>query len=557
MSRLGGPLGSLALCVALTGCDGAPPADDTGTSPGVAAARPGAGPVDAGPPIDAFVMPPSAACDPGPSPSTTVQAPTLLATLTDRWQEGWLASPAVADLDGDGTNEIVLARAELLLVFHLDGSIVGRVEVDGRIWASPIVAELVSSHPGLEIAFAERENVHVVGLDGAELPGFPHAWRDELRSIAAGDVDGDGALELVVVTTQPLEAGGQRDIVLVLETDGSVHPGFPPNTTGAAGCDDTCAVTGGYDQNLALGDVTGDGAAEIFATQDNAYLSLHDGTGRAFDAAEIFVDVTKIQGVRFLHDYAEAQQGYAEDELTANQAHFTNSAPAIADLDGDGTRELVVLGSVQNARQTDRLRGVGLWAFHPDGTRLAAWTTPFHAPDYLAGLWDYADTNVVAATNQVSIADLFPDRAGPELVFAGFDGRIHCVGADASAIWQSPYTTSDRVLTGGVAIADLSQDGVPELVFATYSPDADQSALVVLSATGTELHRVPLPARGAMAVPTIADVDRDGDLEIVVSLKDGEDRVRSALVYTVPGSGTACLPWPTGRRDLLRDGLVP
>jgi hypothetical protein len=60
-----------------------------------------------------------------------------------------------------------------------------------------------------------------------------------------------------------------------------------------------------------------------------------------------------------------------------------------------------------------------------------------------------------------------------------------------------------------------------------------------------------------MAVPTIADVDRDGEVEIVVSLKDGEDRMRSVLVYTVPGSGTACLPWPTGRRDDLRDGLVP
>lgn len=542
--------------LALAACDGGGPPGDAGP-PGTDAARPDVGPVDAGPPVDAYVMPPRAACDPGPTPSTSVAAPELLATLADRWHEGWLASPSVADLDGDGTNEIVVARAGLLLGFHLDGSTPLRVEVDGRIWASPVVADLVPTHAGLEVAFAERENLHLVSSGGGELPGFPFAWRDELRSLAAGDVDGDGALELVTVTTSPLEAGGQRDIVLVVETDGSVHPGFPPNTTGASGCDATCAVTGGYDQNVAVGDVTGDGAAEIFATQDNAYLSLHEGTGRAFDAASIFVDVTKFQGVRFLHDYAEARQGYAEDELTANQAHFTNSAPAIADLDGDGRRDLVVLGSVQNARQTDRLRGVGLWAIHPDGTRLAAWTTPFHAPDYLAGLWDFDDTNVVAATNQVSIADLFPDRAGPELVFAGFDGRIHCVGADASPIWQTPYTTSDRVLTGGVAIADLSQDGVPEIVFATYSPDEGQSALFVLSAVGTEMHRLPLPARGAMAVPTVADVDRDGDLEIVVSLKDGEDRMRSALVFTVPGSGTACLPWPTGRRDDLRDGLVP
>jgi len=66
--------------------------------------------------------------------------------------------------------------------------------------------------------------------------------------------------------------------------------------------------------------------------------------------------------------------------------------------------------------------------------------------------------------------------------------------------------------------------------------------------------KVPLPGRGAMPVPTIADVNRDGTLDIVVSLKNGEDGVRSALVYRVPGSSTNCLPWPTGRGNYLRNG---
>ena len=38
-------------------------------------------------------------------------------------------------------------------------------------------------------------------------------------------------------------------------------------------------------RSLAAGDIDddGDGAADIFATQDNAYNSLHHGTGEAFD----------------------------------------------------------------------------------------------------------------------------------------------------------------------------------------------------------------------------------------------------------------------------------
>ena len=137
-------------------------------------------------------------------------------------------------------------------------------------------------------------------------------------------------------------------------------PGFPPNTTGAAGCDGACYVTGGYDQNIALGDVDGDRVADIFATQDNAYMSLHAGTGRAFDAAPIFSGRTKFSGIRWMVDYALAQQGYADDEAVDEQAHFTNTAPAIADLDGDGIGELIALGSIQNASQDDRERGVGL-----------------------------------------------------------------------------------------------------------------------------------------------------------------------------------------------------
>jgi len=43
----------------------------------------------------------------------------------------------------------------------------------------------------------------------------------------------------------------------------------------------------------------------------------------------------------------------------------------------------------------------------------------------------------------------------------------------------------------------------------------------------------------------------------MVSLKDAEDMQESVYVYRVPGSAMNCLPWPTGRGNLLRSGLVP
>ena len=54
---------------------------------------------------------------------------------------------------------------------------------------------------------------------------------------------------------------------------------------------------------------------------------------------------------------------------------------------------------------------------------------------------------------------------------------------------------------------------------------------------------------GIPAAPSIADIDRDGRLEIVVSTFDhGID------VYRVPRSSPGRLPWPTGRGGLLRAG---
>ncbi len=501
---------------------------------------------------------PKASCKPADSgATTTVATPSLLVSLADRWHEAWLASPAVVDLDGDGKNEIIVPRDDLLIVWHLDGSVVFKVQTAGRIWASPVVADLVPSRPGLEVAAAARGKIFAWDAKGAALQGFPVDCRDELRSLAAGDIDGDGSYELVAVSSTPLREGMQKDIVFAVRGNGTPVSGFPPNTSGSSQCDESCSVTGGYDQNLALGDVDGDGKLDILAPQDNAYMSLHRGDGFMFDANSIFAGRNKFAGIRFLHDYALAQKGWAEQESVANQAHFTNSAPAIADIDGDGKNELIVLASVQNASQEDRLRGVALWVLNSDGSRKGPWIEPFHVPNYLAGLWDFEGTNVVGATNQVTVADIDPNRKGPEFIFAGFDGRIHCVDAARNELWSYGYTTHRRVLTGGVVVADLSKDGIPEIVFNSYSPDEGLSNLFIVDAAGNGLHKIALPKRGAMPVPTIADVDGNGTLEILVSLKDGEDKTRQVMVYTVPGSTDNCMLWPTGRGNLFRNGYVP
>ena len=157
----------------------------------------------------------------------------------------------------------------------------------------------------------------------------------------------------------------------------------------------------------------------------------------------------------------------------------------------------------------------------------------------------------------MTVADIDATHAGPEFIFAGFDARIHAVTAEREELWATYYAEDDRVLTGGVVVSDLSADGIPEIVFATYSPDDDRSDLFVLDAGGNILHQLPLPQHGA-SVPTLADVDGDGEVEILVSLRhvhwDGSEA--SVAVYDVANSTTGCLLWPTGRANMLRNGWV-
>jgi hypothetical protein len=109
--------------------------------------------------------------------------------------------------------------------------------------------------------------------------------------------------------------------------------------------------------------------------------------------------------------------------------------------------------------------------------------------------------------------------------------------------------------------ADLNKDGTLELVFSTWGKPTEQNAgyLVVLNASGKLLHSVLVPGQGTNgngiglpAPPGVGDLDGDGQLEIVVqSFDHGLD------IFEVPGSGTKCLIWPTGRGNLLRNGQGP
>jgi hypothetical protein len=241
-------------------------------------------------------------------------------------------------------------------------------------------------------------------------------------------------------------------------------------------------------------------------------------------------------------------------------AQWTASPPSVIDINGDGRNEVFGVPNIElhDPYVTQAYGIMMLEGAYGDGSRsamrLAGWETlprggaPMTDTDY------YPPSGVPAAAT----ADLLGDGL-PEIVVSLNDGRMHAFDAAAGELWQTDYTFGKvQMYSSEPTIADLNQDGSPELLFTTFGdPDVtDSGHLVILSAAGSLLFDTPLPnpgqngnGSGAPASPAVGDLDGDGALEVFVQTFDhGMD------VFSVPGSAGNCMLWPTARGGPRRTG---
>src|SRR5215211_4399728 len=130
-------------------------------------------------------------------------------------ETGWFSSPGLVDLDGDRRLEIV-APFYSTFVFDGKGRPLGKgTATEGRVYAPGVVADLDRDGTKEIVVGGNEGTVAAYNLVGGRLAV---KWRastcsggqcPETRGMAAGDLDGDGRIEVVTTTTNTAENGSQ------------------------------------------------------------------------------------------------------------------------------------------------------------------------------------------------------------------------------------------------------------------------------------------------------------------------------------------------------------
>jgi hypothetical protein len=167
-------------------------------------------------------------------------------------------TPAVADLDGDGEREIVVSSGSRLYAFHADGTelvdgdlnpgTAGVLHVLGSLYnyGSPAIGDL-DGNGSKEILYGARDGkLYGFSSTGTPLPGFPFRASGEITSsVALGDLTGDGRLEIVF--------GAVGDTCYALQDDLTPVPGWPKRIQ----------LNQDFNSSPALADMDGDGLLDV------------------------------------------------------------------------------------------------------------------------------------------------------------------------------------------------------------------------------------------------------------------------------------------------------
>lgn len=395
----------------------------------------------------------------------------------------------VSKITGDSGLQIIASSTSNgpLYAWNNNGHPLQGWPVDTSEVVYPAAGELSGASAGNEIFYSSNLGVlKALNGSGLSLPGWPRKGANYIGSPPSlADVDGDG-LDEIFTEEEDWKFHAYK-------ADGTLLPGWPANT-----------MQGGQERHTAaIADLNGDGLLEIVTASGSISplritLFAYDRTGSLLPGFPVFFS------------------GYVD------------TYPAIADVDGDGKLEIVVVGSSNS-----------IYSYTPT-------------------IFEYGSDGVLKRSIPLSgsisygtapaLADLDGDGI-PEIIVQANDA-LNVVRGNGSIFpgWPVVWSSSYQQGNSAPVVGDVDGDGLPDIVVISEQAGSATTGLVrVYNRDGVSDPRFPktLPI-GSGAVPAIADIDNDGSNEIIITSDywDGNSGYYDKVwVYDLGGSSYGPVLW--------------
>jgi len=298
--------------------------------------------------------------------------------------------------------------------------------------------------------------------------------------------------------------------------------------------------TGGWSRDVAIADLDNDNEFEvIFANSATLRCLNYNGTSRwsyptanQIYSAPCIADIDSDGSLEIIFTiqtgtvYCLNATGHNKWDYTAGG--FIESSVGVADLDNDNKLE-ILFGSADNNLYCLNYSGQLEWQYSTGDD--IYWSSPTFCDidsDGLLEIFIGSNDNYLYCINNTggltwryltggdinsspSIADINNDSK-LEVVFGSNDNNIYCLMDNGSLLWS--FTTDDDVVSSA-SIADLNNDGMLEVIVGSYDNE-----LYCINYQGYEEWSFATN-NSIQSAPCIIDLNSDGLLEIIVVSWDG------------------------------------